>query len=397
MGKAVLNGSNPYMPVNELVTRWVGEASQYNKIKHPSLHPPVVAVLSAPLGWLSYGQASFVWLLFEVVCLLLTLCLLLRWVGQPLRPLLIVALLLVALGFHAVEAELWYGQLNALMLLLLTGSWLALRAGRAWCSGVWLGAAIALKWIAWPLVLFLLLQRRWKCVAASAGVVIAANLLALFFLGPAAIQTYYLKIIPIGAYVRTFEFNLSASALGLHLFSEMGWDHKLVPLYNSPTLAWVSSTLITVGVLALGLRAAFQISSLDTAFGLLTGLSVLLSPAVWSHYLLLAAPALTVTVSKLAARQFPLAQTMGLVLLMLQLLTPASALHWQWISAGIIGKTADGIPIIAFWPSLLFLLPTVSLIGLLWLLWRLDRTKPALAATEPTGFGTLFRFNGDSE
>src|SRR5262245_10385641 len=166
MAKAILSGVNPYLPVPELARIWLPE-SDYHTIKHPSLHPPIAGLLCLPLGLLSYRQASLIWLAFELICLTAAILLILRWLSQPMKPLFVVTALFLALGFTPVMYELKYGQLNACMLVLLIGSWLTLRSGKEWTGGTLLGAVIALKWIAWPIILFLMLRRRWKSVIAA--------------------------------------------------------------------------------------------------------------------------------------------------------------------------------------------------------------------------------------
>jgi hypothetical protein len=320
MAKAILNGVNPYLPVRELAQIWLNDATTHNPITHPSLHPPLTGLLSLPLSLLSYQQASLVWLAFELACMLITLMLIFRGFGKPIKPSVMFIFLFISLGFGPVEDELWFGQLNTLLMLLMVGSWLALRAGKESIGGALLGGVIALKWMAWPLVLYLIMRRRWKSVIMAATVVGAANLLALLVLGFGVLKDYYLKIAPSASYIRTSEFNLSASAFGLHLFTELGGNHRLIPLWNSPKLAAISSYLITLAVLWIGLRMATRTSSFDTAFGLLTVVSILVSPVAWSHYLLLAVIPFAILVNRLSELGYPRPFPTRLLLVMWPLL-----------------------------------------------------------------------------
>lgn len=381
MAKAILNGDNPYRPVRELAQTWLSDATSHNAITHPSLHPPLAGLLCLPLGLLSYEQASLVWFAFELICMLIALILIFRGLGKPIKPAVVFVFLFIAIGFGPVEDELWYGQLNALMLLLMVGSWLALRAGKGSIGGALLGVVIAIKWMAWPLVLFLLLRRQWKSVVMMVIVVGAANLLAVLVLGLGVVKGYYLNVGASAAYIRTFEFNLSASAFGLHLFTELGWYLKLTPLWNSPTLAVVSSQLITIAVLCIGLVMALRTSSFDTAFGLLTGVSILVSPVAWSHYLLLAAIPFAVIINRLSELKFPRPFLIWLFIIIFPLLF-TSRMYGGVLHIIFSPETSESDPIVPFIPGLLLMLPTASLIGLLWLLWRLDsrRSLPQVRA-----------------
>jgi hypothetical protein len=384
MAKAILNGINPYLPVRELAQIWLSDATAYNAITHPSLHPPLMGLLSLPLGLLSYQQASLVWLAFESACMLIALMLIFRGFGKPIEPLVLFVLLFMALGFGPVEDELWYGQLNALLLLLMVGSWLALRAGKGSMGGALLGGVIALKWIAWPFVLFLIIRRKWKSIIMVAVVLGAANLLAMLVLGFRIVKDYYLNVVPSAAYIRTFEFNLSASAFGLHLFTELGWYHKLIPLWNSPKLALVSSYSIMLAVLLIGLGMALRASTFDTAFGLLTVVSILVSPVAWSHYLLLAAIPFAILMNGLSKLGFPRPFPIRLLCIMCPLLI-TSKMYGGLLRIISAQETPEGVHIVPFVPGLLLMLPTASLIGLLWLLWRLDsiQSQPQIWVVSP--------------
>src|SRR5262245_58336026 len=84
MAKAILNDVSPYLPLPELIDKWIG----YNNfgLLHPTPHPPILGLLSLPLGFLSYETAAIVWLIFQVLCLSASIILLLRLWEMPLDP-----------------------------------------------------------------------------------------------------------------------------------------------------------------------------------------------------------------------------------------------------------------------------------------------------------------------
>jgi hypothetical protein len=373
MAKAILNGVNPYLPVQELAQTWLS-GTDYKAISHPSLHPPLVGLLCLPLGLLSYWEAALVWLVFQLVCLWAAFLLICRWSGRQIKPVTLLMPLVAVLVCGPFVDELWFGQLNACMLLLLVGSWLTLRTGKEALGGALLGGVIALKWMAWPLVIFLLLRRKWKSAIMSAAVVSAANLLAMSVLGFEIMKDYYFKIVPSASYIRTFEFNISASALGLHLFTELGWHNKLLPLWNSPMLASISGLLITLTVLLIGLRMALKASKFDTAFGLLVGISILVSPVAWSHYLILATIPFAILVNRLRPLGFRHTLSIRTFYLSIPLMFTAGT-YGVLVKSLASQETPDGLPIVPFLPGLVLMLPTVSLIGILWLVWQFDKTE----------------------
>src|SRR5262249_20722017 len=196
MAKAILNGVNPYLHLPDLAAIWMNHANNYNALKHPTPHPPVVGLLSLPFGLLSYQAAAVVWLIFELVCLSGSVLLLLRWWGKPINAGRAATLFGIALGWMPIVEELWLGQLSSCLLLLLLGAWFALRVEKDFLGGAMLGGLIALKLTAWPIVIFLALRRRWNGVIAAASVLVAANLLAMAVLGLGCVKNYYLEVGP---------------------------------------------------------------------------------------------------------------------------------------------------------------------------------------------------------
>src|SRR5262245_26055508 len=154
MAKATINGINPYLPLPDLAAILMNYPG-YRVLPHPTPHPPIVGLLSVPLGFLSYKNAALIWLIFELTCLFASLLLFLRWWKAPLKPARIAILLGFTLGWGPVVESLYIGQLNSCLLLLLLSAWLALRAEKESLGGALLGAAIALKLMAWPIVVFL--------------------------------------------------------------------------------------------------------------------------------------------------------------------------------------------------------------------------------------------------
>src|SRR5207249_1240667 len=112
-------------------------------------------------------HAAVVWLLFELACLGMSAVLFLRILRVPAggwRTLLITFLLI---GWWPVANELRWGQLTLCLVAMFLGAWLALRRGRDIAGGILLGGLALLKLAGWPIVLWLLLQRRWKAVWAT--------------------------------------------------------------------------------------------------------------------------------------------------------------------------------------------------------------------------------------
>ncbi len=149
--RAIAHGASPYPPVSEaaLLTG------------NPALYPPLVPVLLVPLGLLPFEVVGVVW----AVVLASSVVLALRYLGVSDLRCYGIALLtpLVADGIV-------FGNLTILVFVAacLAWSW----RDRPLAVGVAIGFAIAAKLVAWPLLVWLLVTRRYR--AARWSVILAA-------------------------------------------------------------------------------------------------------------------------------------------------------------------------------------------------------------------------------
>ena len=68
IAKALQTGVNPYLPVPELVERWMPE-NNHTGIKHPTPHPIAIGWLCYPFAWMTYETAVWLWLGCELIFL----------------------------------------------------------------------------------------------------------------------------------------------------------------------------------------------------------------------------------------------------------------------------------------------------------------------------------------
>lgn len=371
MGKAILNGADPYLPLHELANLWMSYAN-YSELKHPTPHPPVVGALFWVFGFLSYETAAVAWLVIELTCLLAAILLALRWWGTPIRIAPVAVLFVIALGWMPVIEDLYLGQFTICLLLLLIGAWIALREERNLFGGALLGGLIALKLTAWPLVLFLLLRRKWDGALAAGTVVIAANLLAMAVLGVDRMKEYYFKIGPaVASIYRSHDVNFSTWTFSQRLFAGTGYNFVSPPLWASPSLARLCLWFAPATVLLLGLWLALKARDFDTSFGLLTGASILLNPIAWAHYLILASIPIMIIARKLQVERFP--RRITHLAFTLWLMLSIAGTTYSYAAMRFAAKTApNGLMVVPFAAGLLTLFPVAALAGLLWLVWRLD-------------------------
>jgi len=149
-------------------------------------YPPTFAVLISPLCALPFGVFFFVWYALNAVLFAVAIRQTARlvypprgvWQGSSIEgwsgfrpqvettspPLPWLAVLMV--GIYAID-NLYLGQTNILVMVLVYGSFLYLLRNREWACGVPLGLSIAIKVFTAPLVVYLLYRRRWRAAASS--------------------------------------------------------------------------------------------------------------------------------------------------------------------------------------------------------------------------------------
>jgi len=244
------------------------------------VYPPLLALMFYPL--MSYQLAWWAWAAFSLICWAASLWLLIRELlhsefGRQLRQSIWWPVFLAALiNFPPVLVHMTWGQLQLPLLLLLTLAWLCLRRERPAAAGVLIGLTIALKLFPLLLLLPLLAQRRWRCIAAALGT--AALVLGPSFAGVGWDQTvfYMTKVLPeVGSQKELYD-NYSV-AISMKLWLSDAFPRDLVA---------TGLRLAFLGLVALAALRRPRAADLGLALGVTALFWV--PPVVWSHYFVLA-------------------------------------------------------------------------------------------------------------
>src|SRR6185436_10591234 len=218
-------------------------------------------------------------------------------------------LVLLSLTLGPVIQELWFGNLSMILLGLLVLAWLALRSGHDALGGVWLGLAIAVKLTGWPVILYLLLKRRWLAVAVVGVVVIGLHLAAVGALGVERVIDYYARVGPeIARGYRQHDSNYSLWTVSGRLFAA-NFDSVVnlfvaEPPWPSPSLDQALKAALPIAGLLAGLALAFVCLDFDSSFGILLCVSLAVNPVAWDHSLLIAAIPIAIVLRRLACAQY---------------------------------------------------------------------------------------------
>jgi Glycosyltransferase family 87 len=254
-------------------------------------HPPVSAVLALPFGRLSYSQAQLVWNLANIPLLLISIVLIVRELRVPFARASILPLGVLLLGWHALYSQIQHGQLNIVLLALITAAWAFDRRGRAVGAGFALGVAAALKLFPAFLFLYFLGTKNVRAMLAGAIAFLALNGAAFAILGLADFETYVRDVIPSVANYQSSRQNVSLAGFWLRVFDPHP-NERIVALATVPFAAQALSFGTRFAVALTIAWAAWKSRTpptRDRAFALAVVGMLLVSPIVWPHYYLMLA------------------------------------------------------------------------------------------------------------
>lgn len=390
IAQAWRSGDDPYRPLPELAAKYLAEPPKSLPWNHECPHPPPAVLAFIPIGLLPYRVGKVVWLIVELACLAGFVEMMSRWWGAGIRWWEKGLAICAALSFGPVISELWNGQFSLVLLVLLAAAWLGLRSGGDAAGGCLLGVAIALKWTAWPIGIFLLLRRHWTAVFVCAAVVLLANALGVAVLGWDAVERYYTVIGPGVArdyrqHLENYSFwSVSSRVFGVVPF-EGGGGFVTQSLAPNETLERIVKYALPALMLVVALTLALRCRSFDSSYGILMTLGLPINPVIWDHYLLLTALPITICLRRLMRVGFtPWTGTLVLVGLGVSILLPHAYLDKSVELFKVPDERYDFV--LPFLPGLVTYLPLVPIgiwTGLLW------TTDAEAARTEGRATGGL--------
>jgi alpha-1,2-mannosyltransferase len=159
-------------------------------------YPPAVALVLTPLALLPFHTAATMWLLLEVAALVAGCILVARTVLPEAWPRVELAIL-AAFLFGPAVYNLWLGQMNPVIFLLLALALHSWVRGHEIRCGVFIGIAAAIKLA--PIVLLILLLRRrwWKGAGATAAVLALSAGSGVLAFGVHTTVEYVQSVLPV--------------------------------------------------------------------------------------------------------------------------------------------------------------------------------------------------------
>jgi len=273
------------------------------------IYPPLLALLMAPLGALSYLAARWVWFVFSQGCLLWAAWLVYRYLGRGLVAACSVAL--VWAGGRAGGEAAGVGQLGPELALLLAIAYTA----ADWRQGAGLGLGIALKILPGPSAIGLALARCWQalCVAVLCSLLGALSwVLASWALaGPKAPPhpTSFLAGTPVvlsWSLPSVAQRIMDPPAPGRGMPWANAFDLQALNLPSAARRVGLGVTIATftlgIGALLLVTRGRVSRAQLPLTMASLTTLTLVAAPVSWTHYQVMQFPGMALFAGALALR-----------------------------------------------------------------------------------------------
>jgi hypothetical protein len=281
-----------YTDQRATIPRYLGkwDLSDHDRTIDVNAHPPGAILLALPLAGLAYRDAALVWNLTSLGMLAASLCLVAKSMRIPISFWSIFPLATLLLLCTPLLMQQHLGQLNLVILLLLTGVWTADRSGHPVMAGVCLGVATTIKIFPGFLFLYFILRGRWKTVIAGAVSLFLLTGFTAALFGLEAYRYYFFDVLPRVAKFRGLWANASLVGFWVKLFDPPPEYPRVVPIWQSPVAARLGiamSCSAILAVLAWIIRRARSLPERDLAFGLAVTAMLLVSPITWEHYLLL--------------------------------------------------------------------------------------------------------------
>jgi 4-amino-4-deoxy-L-arabinose transferase-like glycosyltransferase len=247
-----------------------------------NVNPPTTAWMMLGLAHASPHAARLAWTLGNLALLVAAIALLAWELGLSWSALGVLAL--IAMGFAPLAENFRLGQAYVLMLFLYALAFHGFLRGKDWLLGLSLALMLVFKTAGWPLLLLLLLHRRWRALAFAFGGVDLVLFGSLPWIGVDVWQTYLAALPGVGR-------EPWASSV-LYQTTNSLWQHLLRPdpQFNPGPVAdlpWLAAVLIVLSSLtALGITvwAARRNKPRDLSFAAFVALVLLLTPVGEQHH-----------------------------------------------------------------------------------------------------------------
>jgi alpha-1,2-mannosyltransferase len=248
-------------------------------------YPPFAALVMLPLAFVSWPVAIGLAAVVTIACTAVVLYLLVtpvarRQVWTPEWFAVALAVVLAPIVEPYLETLL-FGQINMLLVALVTIDILVLLRRNSRFAGVGIGLAAAIKLTPGIFIVYLLVTKRWRAAIVASATALGATLLAAL-VAPGATREFWTSALWNTARVGDLDILSNQSIMG----AVARWN----PPHPSKAV-WAIGALAAAVIWFRRVRRAHAAGDELTGFALTGVLGCLMSPVTWIHHLVWLSPA----------------------------------------------------------------------------------------------------------
>ncbi len=351
---ATVRGEDPYQSVSQLEKKFLNIAGETNVFPHATPHPPSLIPYILWMEKFDYFTMASFWMVAEVLMTFTSVFFCWRYLSlTKISPYSLFSFLAFVAGSQVFRSELISGQLNSVLLLLVTGMLIFEDRKKDLLAGTCLGLCLSIKFFGIAFLVFYLLKRKFKLVIVSV-------LIFLFSLGVSSVLIsvettfdYFISIAPqVSKLYQGDSHNFSPLVLPQRIFegthSLVSTKNKAIePLVLLPSLIEPLKYLLALFLLLVSLLQAVSEKERRLQIPSLIVGSLAVFPNLWEHSLLVLIPVLLPTWSN--SSRIKLSEVLILVLFFF----------------GNFGLYFYDKSSLGFWEGLVTLIPTAILIAVI--------------------------------
>jgi len=379
LSNAVANSANINTPLDEL-SQMYGREYTLPALPHPSPHPPTASLLFFPFVLAGCGvyTVGYIWLILQFLCLFFSVYTSVLLHGTRLSLLAVLVTTFVLLIWAPVIGDMKSGNVNCIILLLLSCMWLALHKECQILAGVLLGLSLLIKQIAWPVLLLFIIKKKYLPLFSTLSTVIIGYFLIVPLVGMNSIYIYFSKSLPYASSIYGPDsLNLSLWSLGNRIFCGTKMNKSSLynvvtePLIGSEFCGRILSLVLPTVVLIVSVIVIGRMKSFDFGMSLMFSLTIVINPIAWHYYFVLLVLPVGRMLFWLSCHRFPRRITRLFLLIIVLMIPDMVALRHA--AAFLSGLTVSGNELLRlpFFPSLITITPLFAVCLLMYLVARI--------------------------
>ena len=215
----------------------------------PYVYPPGFVLFMSPLAYLSFKQASLLWILMNQIFFFTGIVLLMKAIKRQYSWVEWITLVFVCLNFTPLFIDFLIGQCNIVLFFLITLGLYFYRVNKGIYSGMALALATVIKVIPGFLIGFMLWKRQYKAFVAGVALLLIIFMYSLLFFD-ADLYLWYFSTMSSQGIFDAYHDNHSLTGFFSRFLTHSVWTKGI---FNKPEVAqiciFVGSILMLLSVL----------------------------------------------------------------------------------------------------------------------------------------------------